>query len=103
MDNNKTIPLRVVEAPKRDVGLHIARIDKKDMSRLGVRAGDILLIKGKEKALARVQPSLVTDGGKSLIQMDGVLRKNAGVGLDETVRVEKSKPANATKVTLRCL
>ncbi len=103
MNKNKALSLRVVEAPKRDVGLNIARIDKKNMARLGMRAGDILLIQGKQKALARAQQSLETNGGRSLIQMDGVLRENAAVGLDGAVRVEKSNPANATKVTLRCL
>ncbi|MFC1856922.1 CDC48 family AAA ATPase [Thermodesulfobacteriota bacterium] len=103
MDNNKTIALRVVEAPKRDVGLHMARIDQKDMDRIGLKSGDILLIQGKQKALARVQPSLITEGSRSLIRMDGVLRENAGVGLDDTVRVERTNPANAERVTLRSL
>jgi hypothetical protein len=37
--------------------------------------------------------SLMYDRGTSLIQMDGILRENAGVRLDESVQVEKATPS----------
>jgi len=98
-----SLSLRVVEALKKDVGLHIVRIDKQDMVKLGIKPGDIVLIRAGQQALARAMHSLMYDRGQDLVQMDGILRENAGVGLDETVQVEKANPADATKVTLRCL
>ena len=97
-----TVAMRVVEALKKDAGLHVVRIDKKDMGTLGIRPGDVVLIKGKRKALARAMHSLMYDRNNSQIQMDGVLRENAGVGLDETVEVSRAVPQSATKVRL-CL
>ena len=47
--SKKTLSLRVVEALKKDVGLHVVRIDKNDMSKLGIKPGDIVLMKGKKK------------------------------------------------------
>ena len=97
-----TVAMRVVEALKKDAGLHVVRIDKKDMGTLGIKPGDVVLIKGKRKALARAMHSLMYDRNNSQIQMDGVLRENAGVGLDETVEVSRAVPQSATKVRL-CL
>ena len=98
-----TLSLRVVEALKQDAGLHIVRIDKQDMIKLGIKPGDVVLIKGTRQALARVMNSLMYDRGISLIQMDGILRENAGVRLDETVQIERISPPDATKVSVRCL
>ena len=98
-----TLSLKVIEALKKDAGLHTVRLDKRDMARLDAGAGDILLIQGTKQTLARAMYALRYDRGRSLIQMDGVLRENAGVGLDETVRVEKASPREATRVTLSAL
>ncbi|MEW6441549.1 MAG: CDC48 family AAA ATPase [bacterium] len=103
MKSNASLSLRVVEALKKDVGLHIVRIDKQDLARLGIKPGDVVLIRGTQQALARAMHSLMYDRGQDLIQMDGILRENAGAGLDETVQVEKASPAEATRVVLRCL
>ena len=100
---DKSVTLRVVEALKKDVGLHVVRMDKRDMSELGVKPGDIVLMKGKKKTLARAMHSLMYDRGNSQIQMDGVLRENAGVGLDEPVEVTRAKPQKATKIRLSLL
>jgi transitional endoplasmic reticulum ATPase len=98
--SDKAISLRVVEALKKDVGLHIVRMDKNEMDKLGVRPGDIVLMKGKKRTLARAMHCLMYDRGNSQIQMDGVLRENAGVGLDDYVEVARADPRNATRVRL---
>ena len=100
---NPSLSLRVVEALKKDVGLHIVRIDKQDMVKLGIKPGDIVLIRGTQQALARAMHSLMYDRDQDQIQMDGILRENAGVGLDDTVQVEIANPADAARVVLRCL
>jgi transitional endoplasmic reticulum ATPase len=98
--SDKAISLRVVEALKKDVGLHVVRMDKNEMGNLGIKPGDIVLMKGKKKTLARAMHSLMYDRGNSQIQMDGVLRENAGVGLDDYVEVARADPRNATRVRL---
>ena len=72
--------LKVSEAPSRDVGKAVVRIDRRDMQSLGLDIGGIVEIRGKTSAYARAMPAYEEYRGRNLIQMDGILRKNAGVG-----------------------
>ncbi len=101
--DRSVISLQVIEALKKDVGLHVVRISSKDLRKLGIKSGDIIRIRGSQETLARAMPFLMYDRSHSLIQMDGILRENAGAGLDAAVQVEKTEPANASRVTLRPL
>ena len=94
--SREILSLRVVEALKKDVSLHVVRLDKKDMTKLGIKPGDIVLIKGNKETLARAMHSLMYDRGNAQIQMDGVLRENAGVGLDDSVEVARANPQTTT-------
>jgi len=96
----KGLILKVKEALSKDVGRAIARIDPEDMKDLGLDVGDIIEIKGKRKTPAKTMPCYAEDRGKKIIQIDGISRENASIGLDEKVRINKidSKPAN--KITL---
>jgi transitional endoplasmic reticulum ATPase len=98
--DDKTLMLKVKEALSKDVGRAIARIDPEDMKELGLDVGDIIEIKGKRKTAAKVMPCYAEDRGKKIIQIDGISRENASIGLDEKVKINKidSKPAN--KITL---
>ena len=98
--NSQTLVLKVKEALSKDVGRAIARIDPEDMKDLGLEVGDIIEIEGKRKTPAKVMPCYAEDRGKKIIQIDGILRENALIGLDEKVKINKidSKPAN--KITL---
>lgn len=94
------ISLKVSEALGKDIGKSVARIDMKDILNIGATIGDIIEIKGKNKAVARVMPIHEDGKGRGLIQMDGILRKNAGVGLDENVFISTVKSSNAEIVIL---
>lgn len=94
------LTLRVAEARPKDVGRGIARIDPEDLARLGAEVGDILQIEGKRKTVAKVMPAYIEDRGKSLVQIDGLLRENAQVSLDERVNVEKTGWSPAGRVVL---
>jgi len=98
--NSQILVLKVKEALSKDVGRAIARIDPEDMKELGLDVGDIIEIKGKRKTPAKTMPCYAEDRGKKIIQIDGILRENASIGLDEKVKVSKidSRPAN--KITL---
>uniref|UniRef100_A0A7J2THF7 AAA family ATPase n=1 Tax=Archaeoglobus fulgidus TaxID=2234 RepID=A0A7J2THF7_ARCFL len=94
------VVLRVAEAFYRDVGRGIARIDPEVMEKLGLQSGDIIEIIGKESVPAIVWPSYPEDRGKGLIRMDGNLRSNAGVGIDDKVRIRKVDAKPAERITL---
>lgn len=92
--------LRVTEALTKDVGRGIARVDPKDMAKLGVEVGDIIQIMGKRPTAARVMPAFMEDRGKDIVQIDGIARENAQVGLDEKTRVQKAEYKTAVVVAL---
>jgi transitional endoplasmic reticulum ATPase len=79
--------IRVAAARTRDVGRGIARIDPATMEALGTGVGDIIEITGKRKTYVKAMPSFSEDRGKGTIQVDGIVRKNAGAGLHEDVEI----------------
>ncbi|MFQ5987579.1 MAG: CDC48 family AAA ATPase [Dehalococcoidia bacterium] len=96
----RAVTLRVAEARSRDVGRGIARMDPKDMADLGAEVGDIIKLSAKRSTAAKVMPAYAEDRGKSMIQIDGITRENAQVGLDEKVQVELVEHKMARSITL---
>ncbi len=91
---------KVKEALAKDVGRAIARIDPEDMKALGLQVGQVIEIEGKRKTAAKVMPCYAEDRGKKIIQIDGITRENAKVGLDEKAAIEKVESKSARKITL---
>ncbi|MEM2092569.1 MAG: CDC48 family AAA ATPase [Candidatus Bathyarchaeia archaeon] len=100
MSSSKIATLRVVEAHGRDVGRGIARVDPKVMEGLDLTPGDIIEISGKRKTAAICWPGYSEDSGKGIIRIDGYIRRNAGVSIDEKVTIRKIEAKNAEKVVL---
>jgi len=96
----KRLTLRVSEALAKDVGRGIARIDPKDMAEVNAEVGDIIQILGKRPSVAKVMPAYMDDRGKEVIQIDGIIRENAQIGLGEKVQVEKVDYKTATNLVL---
>jgi len=94
------LTLRVSEALAKDVGRGIARIDPKNMAEMDVEVGDIIQILGKRPAVAKVMPAYMEDRGKEVIQIDGIIRENAQIGLGEKAQVEKIDYKTATNIVL---
>ena len=92
--------LRVAEAESRDVGRGIARIDFETASNLGLTTGDVVEIKGKKTTAAVYWPGYQDDSGKGIIRIDGFIRGNASVGIDEKVDVRKIEVAKAKRVNI---
>lgn len=97
---NLTLTLKVKEALPKDVGRAIARIDPEDMKELGVDVGGIIEIDGDRKTPAKAMPCYAEDRGKKIIQIDGVSRENAHIGIDEKVKVRGVDCKSASKITL---
>lgn len=99
-EKEKSVILRVAEAYHRDAGRGIARIDTETMRKLGLIPGDVVEIEGRSIATAIVHPGYSPDSGKSIIRIDGNIRGNAGVAMDDRVRVRKTRVKEAKRITL---
>jgi transitional endoplasmic reticulum ATPase len=97
-DNNMT--LKVTEALPKDVGRAIARIDPEDMKALRVEVGEVVQIEGKRKTAAKAMPCYAGDRGRRIVQIDGITRENAKIGLDEKLRIQKVGSGPAQRITL---
>jgi transitional endoplasmic reticulum ATPase len=82
------------------VGRAIARIDPEDMKSMGIEVGEIVLTEGKRRTPAKAMPLFLEERGKGIVQIDGILRENAQVGLDEKVTIQKTSHRPASRVTL---
>jgi transitional endoplasmic reticulum ATPase len=80
--------MKVSAARNKDIGRGIGRIDPKTMEGLGAGVGDIIEIAGKRTTCVKVMPSFPEDRGKGTIQIDGIVRKNATVSINETVEIK---------------
>ncbi len=97
---NEKIMLRVAEAHHRDAGRDIARIDRNVMEKLGLLSGDVILVVGKEKACAIAGPAYPEDEGAEIIRIDGNIRTNARVGIDDKIYIQKSTTQEAKRAVL---
>ena len=92
------ITLKVIEARPSDVGRSIARVDPAVFRQKGWQAGDILSIQGKKKTAALLWPGYPDDTGTGVIRLDGNIRRNAGVSIDDKVPVKVVQAAAADAV-----
>ncbi len=99
-DEAPVVKLRVTEALTKDVGRAFARMGPEDLERLQITVGDIVEVEGKRKAVCKAMPAYAEFRGQSRVQLDGSTRENAGVGLDEPVRIRKIHCRPAERVAL---
>lgn len=96
----KDLTLRVAESHHRDVGRDIARMEREKMEHLSLVSGDYIEITGKETTYAIVWPAYPEDRGRDLLRIDGNIRNNAKVSLDDNVLIRKAEAKEAKRVTL---
>ncbi len=100
-DKNGTVPLKAGELTNREeFGRGIVRVDTKTMSKLGIKEGDVVVLQGKNVTGALAVRAYPADVGLSVIRMDGITRRNAGIGVGETIKVSRAEPRDAKKVVL---
>ncbi len=95
-----TLTLKVAEGLGKDVGRALARMDPVDIKALGADIGDIIEVVGKRRTVCKAMPAYKDARSGSRIQLDGLSRGNAGVGLDDTVTVRKVKAPIAERIVL---
>ncbi|MEM4475388.1 MAG: AAA family ATPase, partial [Fervidicoccaceae archaeon] len=96
----KELVLRVAEAKQKDVGRGKVRIDANLLKQIEVEPGDVIEIEGRRKTVAIAWPSYNEDQGEDIIRMDGLIRKNASVGIGDKVVVRKAQTKPAQRVKL---
>jgi len=96
--NSRESSLRVADARQRDVGHGKVRIDNDTMQKLGITAGDFVEIHGKKMTVAVAWPAYAEDQGQEIIRMDGLIRRNSGVALNEYVSVRKADVKDAQAI-----
>jgi transitional endoplasmic reticulum ATPase len=94
------VQLKVLDSRQRDVARGIARIDQRTMQKLGVSSGDVIEFSGKKKTSAIAWPAYSEDQDPDIMRIDGFLRKNAGVSINEYVAVRKAEVKNAISIVL---
>ena len=94
------LKLKIAEALSKDVGRGIARMGPEDLERLQLAVGDLVEIVGKRATVCKAMPAHKEWRGQSRIQVDGLVRENAGAGLDEFVKVRKTACRPAERVVL---
>ena len=82
------------------MGRGIARIDPKVVQELGLTSGDVVQIVGKRKTNALCWPAHEQDYGKGIVRIDGYLRNNAGVSIDDKVTIRKIDAKIAERLML---
>ncbi|MFB6353482.1 MAG: AAA family ATPase, partial [Halobacteriales archaeon] len=96
--------LTVKPLKQKDAGRGLAAIDPQAAESLSVDSGDYIVIEGRDggRAVARVWPGYPEDEGRGVIRIDGRLRQEADVGIDDKVEVEPAdvKPAEHVTVAL---
>ena len=92
--------LRVTETLGKDVGRALARIDPKDLEKLQIEIGEVVEVTGKRRTVCKAMPAYKEQRGQSRILIDGIVRHNAQVGLDEFVTIRKAAISPAQRVVI---
>ena len=100
LKKDKGFRLKVVESLQDDVHKGIARIDPQIMRELGIVRGDVVSVTGGRETLAIVDRAYPADVGENIIRIDGLIRKNAKIGVGEVVFIKKAIVKPAVKVTI---
>jgi transitional endoplasmic reticulum ATPase len=93
--------LTVRPLKQKDAGRRLAAIDRVAAEELGLSGGDIVRVEGPDgAAIARVWPGYPEDDGTGVVRIDGRLRQEANVGIDDRVTVEDVDVSRAQSVTI---
>ena len=92
--------LTVRPLKQKDAGRRLAAVDRLAAEELELQAGDYVKLVGDETAIARVWPGYPEDDNTGVVRIDGQLRKEADVGIDDTVEVAPADVEPAERITI---
>ncbi len=96
----RELTLKVSESTGKDVGRGLARIDPADMRLLGAEIGDLVEVIGHKTTVCKLLPAFKEHRGKGRIQIDGIIRENAGAAIGESAVVRRVAAPPAAEVVL---
>lgn len=88
------------EAYTRDVGNGVIRLNSYTMEKLNAKEGDVIEIIGNSKTYARCKSIFPSERDADIARLDGLIRRNAGMGLNFPIRLRKSKAVLADKISV---
>ena len=100
MPEKNKMKFKVVEADIQDAKKGYVRIPSDDMALLGLKPNDVIKITGKRSTVAKILPGFPESCPAGCIQMDGVIRQNAGTGLGDMVEILPEEAQEARSVVL---
>jgi transitional endoplasmic reticulum ATPase len=95
--------MRLVVKPlkQKDAGRGLAAVDKQAAAEMGLDPGDFVRIEGRDgTAIARVWPGYPEDSNTGVVRIDGRLRQQAGVGIDDRVEISAADVSPAERVVV---
>ena len=93
--------LTVKPLKEKDAGRRLAAIDRVAIDELDLSGGDFIWIKSNDETVsARFWPGYPEDDGTGVVRIDGRLRSEASVGIDDNVEVEKADLQPADSITI---
>ncbi|MFB6126800.1 MAG: CDC48 family AAA ATPase [Halolamina sp.] len=93
--------LTVKPLKQKDAGRRLAAVDRVAADEMDLSGGDFIRIESEQgTAIARVWPGYPEDDGAGVIRIDGRLRQEANVGIDDDVTVEPADVSRAEQVTV---
>ena len=93
--------LTVKPLKQKDAGRGLAAVDRVSMREGELENGDYIIISASGgRAVARVWPGYPDDDGRGIVRIDGRLRQEIGVGIDDSVDIEKADVKPAKSITV---
>ena len=94
--------LTVKPLKQKDAGRGLAAVDRASMREAGLENGDYIVLQGpgEGRAVARVWPGYPEDDGRGIVRIDGRLRQEVGVGIDDNITVEAAEVSPASSITI---
>jgi len=83
-----------------DKGKGIARLDADSMKRLDISSGDIIEIQGQRKTYSKCLASPKKNRVNGIINIDGLIRSNAGINIGNRIYIKKILATRAKKITI---
>ncbi|UCE09528.1 MAG: CDC48 family AAA ATPase [Candidatus Thorarchaeota archaeon] len=94
------VQLTVAAAYPADHGHGFVRLNSKVRRELQLRSGDHVLIRGQKETVATSWPAQPEDDTLDIVRMDGLIRGNAGVKLNDIVHISSIAVPEAKRVVI---
>jgi transitional endoplasmic reticulum ATPase len=92
--------LTVKPLKQKDAGRRLAAIDRVAAEEMDLSGGDYVKISGDDTAIARVWPGYPEDDNSGTVRIDGQLRQEAEVGIDDSATVEPADVEPAERISI---